>query len=112
MGGLAVLTAAVVGWLVRAAGAVGADPLTALVNRRGLDRLLDEARADAGQSGRPFRLAVIDVDDFKQVNDRTGLSVDDQPDGRAGSVPGLLPRPQPARTTAQSSCRQTSRQSG
>ncbi|MCF6746001.1 bifunctional diguanylate cyclase/phosphodiesterase [Blastococcus sp. KM273128] len=78
VGGLAVATAAVVGWLVRAAGAAETDPLTGLVNRRGLDRVVDETVTAAGQSGRPVSLAVVDVDHFKDVNDRAGRRGGDQ----------------------------------
>lgn len=41
------------------------DPLTALANRRALDREL-AARAELG---RPFAVALVDVDHFKRVND-------------------------------------------
>lgn len=48
------------------------DPLTGLLNRRGfqvgLDRLLRQARRDR----RPVGLLMIDLDNFKQVNDRLG----------------------------------------
>lgn len=48
------------------------DPLTGLCNRRGFfERLEDEARR-AKRYGRPFSLAVIDIDDFKAVNDFGG----------------------------------------
>ncbi|TFV51556.1 EAL domain-containing protein [Blastococcus sp. TF02A_35] len=78
VGGVSVLTAAVVVWLVRAAGAAEIDPLTGTVNRRGLDRLLDAALSDAAQSARPLSVAVIDLDDFKQVNDRAGHRTGDR----------------------------------
>lgn len=44
------------------------DPLTGLANRRGLDRVLDEACA----GGQALGLLLLDLDGFKQVNDRHG----------------------------------------
>jgi diguanylate cyclase (GGDEF)-like protein len=70
--GTAVLVAGVVAWLVRAAGAAETDALTGLPNRRGLDRLLDDAITVAERSGAPLTLAVIDLDHFKAVNDSAG----------------------------------------
>ena len=49
------------------------DPLTGAANRRGLEMSFAEA-----DRGRPQRILVIDVDDFKAVNDRLGhLAGDD-----------------------------------
>jgi diguanylate cyclase (GGDEF)-like protein len=46
------------------------DALTGLYNRRYLDARLDEELARAHSLGRPLALALIDVDDFKLINDR------------------------------------------
>ncbi len=48
------------------------DPLTGLANRRRWDVELDVACAEAGASGQPVAVVVIDIDHFKQVNDRHG----------------------------------------
>lgn len=48
------------------------DPLTGVLNRRGLAHLGDQALARARQSGGPLVLAVVDFDDFKTVNDTGG----------------------------------------
>lgn len=48
------------------------DPLTGVLNRRGLDAQFDFALALAQRSGRPLSLVSIDVDHFKQVNDTYG----------------------------------------
>ena len=77
VGGTALLVAGVVSWLVRAAAAAEIDALTGLPNRRGLDRLLAEAVADAERSGTPLSLALIDLDHFKAVNDSQGHSEGD-----------------------------------
>ncbi len=65
------------------------DPLTGLGNRRHLnDRLRREvARADA--SGEPFSICLIDLDDFKAVNDRHGHP---QGDLALTAVAGVLRR--------------------
>ena len=48
------------------------DPLTRILNRRGLEERLDAALADAQERRRPLSLLVIDCDDFKEINDRAG----------------------------------------
>jgi diguanylate cyclase (GGDEF)-like protein len=45
------------------------DPLTGLANRRALEPVVLSALADLRVSGRPCALAVIDIDQFKSVND-------------------------------------------
>ena len=49
------------------------DPLTGLLNRRGLDRVLDEA----GESGEALGLLLLDLDGFKVINDRHGHQAGD-----------------------------------
>jgi len=57
---------------------VGTDPLTGLLNRSGfLDAALRE-RALANRTGSPLAVAVIDLDDFKQINDRAGHAAGDE----------------------------------
>jgi diguanylate cyclase (GGDEF)-like protein len=48
------------------------DSLTGLRNHRAFQDDLAEAVADAGNGGMPVALCLIDVDRFKQVNDRCG----------------------------------------
>lgn len=50
----------------------GSDPLTGLANRRSFDAALEHSLARAGRSGRPLSLLMIDVDHFKNFNDRFG----------------------------------------
>ena len=61
-------TLAVIEWRTQAI----TDPLTGLLNRRGLERqsrkLIDLAR----QSGKPITVAMLDLDHFKRVNDSYG----------------------------------------
>jgi diguanylate cyclase (GGDEF)-like protein len=46
------------------------DPLTGIANRRRLEQQLSAALAAQRDPGKPLCLALIDLDDFKQVNDR------------------------------------------
>ncbi|WP_232822339.1 biofilm regulation diguanylate cyclase SiaD [Salinicola sp. CR57] len=48
------------------------DPLTGLANRRLMDEQLIQAGVEASQSGKPFCVAMLDIDHFKQINDRYG----------------------------------------
>lgn len=50
------------------------DVLTGLGNRRVFDREIERSSA----SGRPFTLIILDLDDFKRVNDTYGHPVGDQ----------------------------------
>lgn len=52
------------------------DPLTGLLNRRGFSPLLTSEQQRGMRSLRPSVLALIDLDHFKQINDRYG-----HPDG-------------------------------
>jgi diguanylate cyclase (GGDEF)-like protein len=48
------------------------DPLTGVYNRRYLDRVLPTEQDRAERFERPFALLMLDLDDFKIVNDRYG----------------------------------------
>lgn len=54
------------------------DALTALPNRTLFDRLLMQSVATARRYGRTLSVMVIDLDSFKQVNDRRSREVGDQ----------------------------------
>lgn len=45
------------------------DPLTGLMNRRALDAELSRECMRAARHGRPLALALLDIDDFKRIND-------------------------------------------
>ncbi len=51
---------------------VRSDPLTGLQNRRGLDDALAAQFALMCRYGTPFSVAILDIDHFKQINDREG----------------------------------------
>ena len=57
---------------------VGRDPLTGLLNRRAFQERLEHELIAGRASGRPVTIALIDVDNFKQVNDTLGHQVGDQ----------------------------------
>lgn len=50
------------------------DPLTQLANRR----LIDERLRQLEAAGRPYTLALLDIDRFKSINDRHGHDVGDR----------------------------------
>lgn len=54
-----------------------ADPLTGVANRRALMQELQRMLGNAHRSGATVQVAFIDLDDFKQINDRYGHEVGD-----------------------------------
>ena len=54
------------------------DPLTGLANRSSLDAQMELVLSAARRSGRQFALMLIDMDNFKQVNDTLGHQAGDQ----------------------------------
>lgn len=54
------------------------DPLTHLWNRRGASVLLEEALANADQRGESLALALLDLDNFKRINDSRGHQTGDE----------------------------------
>ncbi|MET0288871.1 MAG: GGDEF domain-containing protein [Pseudoxanthomonas sp.] len=62
----------------RLAEEVRRDPLTGIFNRAQLESVLDKEFDAAQRHGWPLSVAFIDLDDFKQVNDRWGHLVGDE----------------------------------
>jgi diguanylate cyclase (GGDEF)-like protein len=54
------------------------DPLTGLLNRAGFVGASERVRAIADRGGLPLSIALIDLDDFKQVNDLQGHAAGDE----------------------------------
>ena len=54
------------------------DPLTGSLNRKGLDEVMERELARARRQGTPLCFALLDVDNFKQVNDRLGHDIGDK----------------------------------
>jgi diguanylate cyclase (GGDEF)-like protein len=58
--------------LVRARAEAGTDPVTGSMNHRAMRRRLDEEIDRARRTGAPLSCLILDLDDFKLVNDRQG----------------------------------------
>ncbi len=54
------------------------DPLTGTANRRGFERALEVELERSARRGHPCALVIVDLDDFKLVNDRHGHGVGDE----------------------------------
>ncbi|TYP82874.1 GGDEF domain-containing protein [Blastococcus xanthinilyticus] len=52
--------------------AAGTDPLTGVANRRAWEEHTSRQLAQAARTGTPMAVAILDLDDFKEVNDRDG----------------------------------------
>ncbi len=54
------------------------DSLTGLANRRGFDTFLDATATYATETGQEFALLLVDLDEFKPINDTLGHHVGDE----------------------------------
>ena len=54
------------------------DPLTGLLNRRKMTESLCNEMKRAERGGHPFSVAIADLDDFKEINDRCGHNSGDE----------------------------------
>jgi diguanylate cyclase (GGDEF)-like protein len=54
------------------------DPLTGVANRRAWEAESARSLARATRTGEPLTVAILDLDDFKEVNDRDGHSAGDR----------------------------------
>jgi diguanylate cyclase (GGDEF)-like protein len=54
------------------------DPLTGLLNRAAMDRLIEDAKTRDPEERAPYCLLMIDIDYFKQINDRHGHLLGDE----------------------------------
>lgn len=72
--------------LARAEQESATDELTGLRNRRAFDREVTELLRVARRDGRPVSVALLDLDDFKQINDRFGHPIGDEVLRRVAAV--------------------------
>ncbi|WP_374513440.1 diguanylate cyclase [Niveibacterium sp.] len=70
------------------------DPLTGALNRKGLDETLEREIGRAERSGKALCIALIDVDNFKQLNDSLGHTAGDEALVHLAHVIGDTIRPQ------------------
>ncbi|GAB3741300.1 hypothetical protein GCM10028794_26890 [Silanimonas algicola] len=61
------------------------DPLSGLLNRRGFHELADPLLALSGRRDAPVALAVIDLDDFRRLNEHGGHALGDHAIARVGA---------------------------
>jgi diguanylate cyclase (GGDEF)-like protein len=54
------------------------DPLTGLVNRRAWEAETSRVLSHAARTGEPMTVAILDLDQFKEVNDRSGHEAGDR----------------------------------
>jgi diguanylate cyclase (GGDEF)-like protein len=76
-GTIAVVGAVVMGLVSVLRLAATADPLTGLANRRAWDERLDEEMERSRRTGAALSVVLIDLDGFKDVNDRDGHAAGD-----------------------------------
>lgn len=70
------------------------DPLTGSLNRKGLDEVIEREIARARRTETPLCVALLDVDNFKQINDRLGHDTGDAALVHLASVVREVMRPQ------------------
>jgi diguanylate cyclase (GGDEF)-like protein len=78
---LAAISAAAIGnaaLFTRTQELAARDPLTGLFNRRAFEARLHELIEQSQRTFRPFAYVMIDVDDFKTINDRHGHAYGDE----------------------------------
>ena len=78
--------------LARAESRAATDALTGLPNRRSMNESLKRLSAQAARSGLPLAALAIDLDHFKQVNDRWGHDRGDQALASVGALLGSTVR--------------------
>ncbi len=70
------------------------DPLTGSLNRKGLDEVLEREISRGRRTETPLCVALLDVDNFKQINDRLGHATGDAALVHLASVVRSVLRPQ------------------
>ena len=80
--------------LDRASAQARHDPLTGALNRKGLDEAIEREVSNARRKQRPMCMALLDIDNFKKINDSLGHSVGDAALAHLATVTRESLRPQ------------------
>jgi diguanylate cyclase len=80
--------------LDRASAEARHDTLTGALNRKGLDEAVEREISRARRIGAPLCLALLDIDNFKKINDRLGHAVGDAALAHLAQVARESMRPQ------------------
>ncbi len=80
--------------LDRASAQARHDPLTGSLNRKGLGEALEREIARAGRQAAPLCVALLDLDNFKALNDRLGHATGDEALVHLAEVARQVLRPQ------------------
>lgn len=80
--------------LAQASALARHDALTGSLNRKGLDEAIEREVARARRNGSPLCVALLDVDDFKAINDRLGHAGGDEALKHLADVTRQVMRPQ------------------
>ncbi|MGD9774502.1 diguanylate cyclase [Diaphorobacter sp.] len=80
--------------LIRASTQARHDPLTGSLNRKGFDEAIEREIARARRQDSPLCVALLDVDNFKTINDRLGHAAGDEALVHLAQVTREVMRPQ------------------
>jgi diguanylate cyclase len=70
------------------------DPLTGALNRKGMDEALDRELSNVRRKETPLSISLLDIDNFKKLNDAKGHSTGDQALAHLAGVARECMRPQ------------------
>jgi diguanylate cyclase len=70
------------------------DPLTGALNRKGLEEAVDREVSSVRRKDTPLSMALLDIDNFKALNDRLGHATGDEALAHLAAVTRQVMRPQ------------------
>jgi diguanylate cyclase (GGDEF)-like protein len=80
------ITTGLLGDIIKYRNEAGTDALTSLLNRRSFDQILEKGLMLFHEKNMAFTLIMIDLDDFKKLNDQFGHSAGDEVLRTFGSI--------------------------
>ena len=80
--------------LYRASAQARHDPLTGALNRKGLDEALEREISNVRRKNTPLCMALLDIDNFKNINDKLGHTAGDAALAHLAKVAREAMRPQ------------------